>query len=92
MSLFLMIVVAVSSVGAFTLSAVRLYLEWRRTRDVAWETTIRLMVSDPDGRVRSNDFADLYTDLRYLRKHPDCLSSGHRTLKEAMASDSKPQA
>lgn len=83
MELFICIVIAVSSIGALVLSALRLYLDWKRSQNTAWETAVRLMASDPDARVRANDFADLVTALRYLEKHPDCLSD-HTTLLAAM--------
>lgn len=83
LELFLTAVFAVSSVGALFLSALRYRLE--RNKDNAWETTVRLMASDPDSRVRSDDFADLYTALRYLEKHPDCLDDAW-SLSEAMRS------
>ena len=60
--LFLTAVFAVSSVGALVLSALRYRLE--RNKDNVWETAVRLMASDPDSRIRADDFADLYTALR----------------------------
>lgn len=83
MELFLVTVFAVSSIGALILSALRYRLE--RNKDNAWETVVRLMVSDPDSRVRADDFADLYTALRYLEKHPDCLDNA-QSLSEAVRS------
>lgn len=83
MQTFFVSVFAVSSVFTLILSAFRLYLEWKRMKDKAWETSVRLMASDPDSRVRADDFADLYTALCYLEKHPDCLSD-YRTLHDAV--------
>lgn len=86
MNLFLAVVFTLSSVFTLILSAFRLYLEWKRMKDNAWETAVRLMVSDPDARVRANDFADLYTCLRYLEKHPDFMSE-HYTLLQAVQAE-----
>lgn len=86
MQTFFVAVFAVSSVFTLILSAFRLYLEWKRMKDKAWETSVRLMASDPDAKLRADDFADLFTFLRYLEKHPDCLSE-YRTLLDAVQDD-----
>lgn len=76
MELILAIIFAVSSFGALILSWKRYQLELKRFENNVWETTVRLMASDPDSRVRADDFADLYTALRFLEKNPDCTKDG----------------
>ena len=83
MELFLTVVFAISSVGALILSFLRYRLELNK--DKVWETAVRLMASDPDSRVRADDFADLYTALRFLEKNPDCLGDAS-SLSEAIHS------
>ena len=83
MDTFLVAVFALSSVATLVMSAIRLYLEWKRSKNTAWETAVRLMASDQDFRCRSDDFADLYSALKFLEKHPDCLSE-YITLSQAI--------
>lgn len=71
MTVFLLAIFALSSVATLVISAVRLYLDWKRSKNTAWETAIRLMSSDPDFRCRCDDFAELYTALAFLEEHPD---------------------
>lgn len=89
MELFLSAVAAVTGISAVILSVLRYRLELKRSQNTAWETAVRLMVSDPNARVRSDDFADLVTALRYLEKHPDCTTGEHRTLSAAMWADQR---
>lgn len=86
MNTFLLAVVAMCSVGALAISFVRLYMDWKRSKSIAWETAVRLMASDPDFRCRSDDFAELYSALLYLEDHPD-YSLGYDRLSQAIYAD-----
>ena len=86
MNSFAMVVISLCSFGALVISSIRLYMDWKRSKSSAWETAVRLMVSDPHSRIRSDDFAELYTALQYLEKHPDCLSE-KRTMRDALLDD-----
>lgn len=86
MDTFLLAVFTLCSIGTLAISSVRLYMDWKRSKSSAWETAVRLMASDRDFRCRYDDFAELYSALRYLEKNPD-YSSKHDYLSQAIHAD-----
>jgi hypothetical protein len=71
------------------------YLEYKRskepTKDEVWETATKIICSN-GGNVYSDDFAELYSELKFFKENPEFVKQ-HSSIRNAMnAMKAKPES
>lgn len=81
------IVVLIPSVLSLCVSGIYAYIALKKVkeppRDEVWETTTKLLCSR-DYEATSDDFAELYSKLKFFKEHPEALE-GHTFISAAMS-------
>ena len=74
------------SVLSCALSIFYAYLQYKKSKeppkDEVWETATK-MICAKGGNLDSDDFAELYSELKFFKDHPNCIYD-HTTIRFAM--------
>lgn len=85
------ILAVVPSVLSCALSIFYAYLQYKKSkeppRDEVWETATKIICAN-GGNVDSDDFAELYLELKFFKEHPELVQQ-HNTIRNAMRSMQK---
>lgn len=80
------ILAVVPSVLSCALSVFYAYLQYKKSKepvkDEVWETATKIICSN-GGSVYSDDFAELYLELKFFKEHPELVQQ-HNTIRNAM--------
>ena len=86
MEKFIVLLAVVPSVLSCGLSVFYAYLAYKKTKeepkDEVWETATRMLCAQ-SGAPDSDDFAELYLELKFLKENPE-LCHQHRFIRKAM--------
>lgn len=85
------ILAVVPSVLSCALSIFYAYLQYKKSkeppRDEVWKTATKIICAN-GGNVDSDDFAELYLELKFFKEHPELVQQ-HNTIRNAMRSMQK---
>lgn len=89
------VLIAVISLAISTVfQGISTYLQWKKAneppKDEVWETTKQIICAKGD-QVYSDEFAELYFELKFLKEHPEDLE-GYTTIHSAMKAKRDAQA
>lgn len=91
MDYLLIVIAVVPSVLSCLISLFYAYLAYKKSKeppkDEVWETATKIICAN-GGNVYSDDFAELYTELKFFRDHPD-LCRNHQTIRQAIKAHSE---
>ena len=86
MDSLLMLLTLIPSILSCCVSVFYAYLQYKKTKeqpkDEVWETATKIICSN-GGNVYSDDFAELYMELKFFKEHPDLVQQ-HHTIRNAM--------
>ena len=80
------ILAVVPSVLSCALSIFYAYLQYKKSKeppkDEVWETATKIICAN-GGNVYSDDFAELYLELKFFKENPEFVQQ-HKTIRNAM--------
>ena len=83
-----LILAVIPSILSCAISVFYAYIAYKKSKeppkDEVWETATKIICSN-GGNVYSDDFAELYSELKFFKEHPDIVQN-HTTIREAMKS------
>lgn len=76
----------IPSILSCCLSCFYTYLQYKKSKeppkDEVWETATKMICARGEN-LDSDDFAELYSELKFFKDHPDCIYR-HTTIRCAM--------
>jgi len=81
-----LLLVVIPSILSCAISVFYAYIAYKKSKeppkDEIWETATKIICSN-GGDVYSDDFAELYSELKFFKEHPDLVQK-HHTIRNAM--------